>query len=647
VAYSGSNRGGTEGQARTITFSIVDTPNLAPTVSITAPAANVQFTQGDNISITANAADADGTITKVEFFNGNTLLGTDTTSPYSFAWTNLPVGSFALTAKATDDKGTATVSTIVAINVVAKANVAPTVSITAPAVNAQFTQGDNISITANAADADGTITKVEFFNGNTLLGTDTTSPYSFAWTNLPVGSFSLTAKATDDKGTVTISTAVTINVVEKPNVAPTVSITAPAANAQFTQGDNISITANAADADGTIIKVEFFNGSTLLGTDTTSPYSIAWTNLPVGSFKLTTKATDDKGTATVSTNVAINVVAKANVAPTVSITAPAANAQFTQGDNISITANAVDADGTITKVEFFNGSTLLGTDTTSPYSIAWTNLPVGSFKLTTKATDDKGTATVSTNVAINVVEKVNVAPAESFTLINADSNQDMFDLTDGMQIGGSIVSGLNLNVRFNTSPSVVGSVYFTLAGPINRTRLENAAPYALFGDNGGAYFGLALPVGTYTLTARTYSGSRRRGSEGPIQAITFSIIDPAVRMDGNQASDKVGTTSSSEVQTKISNYNEAELAESEITVYPNPVRDDRVTVKDNLFNSGKVMYMLYSIHGALIQEGTVEIGDYKTIKLDFSQSTTHAAMYILVIDNENYIVPKRVNLIFD
>jgi hypothetical protein len=201
-----------------------------------------------------------------------------------------------------------------------------------------------------------------------------------------------------------------------------------------------------------------------LGTDTTSPYSFAWTNLPVGSFNLTAKATDNKGTATVSTNAAINVVAKANVAPTVSITAPAANAQFTQGDNISITANAADADGTITKVEFFNGSTLLGTDTTSPYSFAWTNLPVGSFSLTTKATDDKGTATVSTIVAINVVAKANVAPAESFTLINADTNQDMFDLTDGMQIGGSTVSGLNLNVRFNTSPSVVGSVYFTLAG---------------------------------------------------------------------------------------------------------------------------------------------------------------------------------------
>ncbi|MEB2778743.1 Ig-like domain-containing protein, partial [Algoriphagus sp. D3-2-R+10] len=91
--------------------------NVAPTVSITTPTANAQFIQGDNISITANAADSDGTIAKVEFYNGATLLGTDTTSPYSFAWANLPLGSFSLTAKATDNKGKATVSEIVNINV--------------------------------------------------------------------------------------------------------------------------------------------------------------------------------------------------------------------------------------------------------------------------------------------------------------------------------------------------------------------------------------------------------------------------------------------------------------------------------------------------------------------------------------------------
>ncbi|WP_262712953.1 Ig-like domain-containing protein, partial [Algoriphagus ratkowskyi] len=172
----------------------------APKVTITAPGTNSQFVQGDNISITSVATDTDGTIAKVDFYNGTTLLGTDTSAPYSFDWTNLPIGSFSITAKAIDNKGTATVSAPIVINVTEKANEAPKVTITAPSTSSQFIQGDNISITTVATDTDGTISKVEFYNGTTLLGTDTSAPYSFDWTNLSIGNFSITAKATDNKG---------------------------------------------------------------------------------------------------------------------------------------------------------------------------------------------------------------------------------------------------------------------------------------------------------------------------------------------------------------------------------------------------------------------------------------------------------------
>jgi hypothetical protein len=370
------------------------------------------------------------------------------------------LGSVSLTAKATDDKGTATVSAAVLINVVEKPNVAPSVSITAPAANAQFTQGANVTITANAADSDGTVTKVEFYNGSTLLGTDTASPYSVSTASLPVGSLSLTAKATDNKGTATVSAAVSINVVEKPNVAPSVSITAPAANTQFTQGDNVTITASAADSDGTITKVEFYSGSTLLGTDTASPYSVSTATLPLGSVSLTAKATDDKGTATVSAAVSINVLEKPNVAPSVSITAPAANTQFTQGANVTITANAADSDGTVTKVEFYNGSTLLGTDTASPYSVSTATLPMGSVSLTAKATDDKGTATVSAAVSISVAEKsykVIASPTEGGrTLITQFTKDTNVEITSPLN-NSTLVKNSTVSIMV-TATSLVSDV---------------------------------------------------------------------------------------------------------------------------------------------------------------------------------------------
>jgi hypothetical protein len=288
-------------------YAGITPPNVAPTVNITSPANNASYTQGQVITITATASDSDGSIAKVEFFNGTVKLGEDLTSPYSFAWNNATVGSHSLTAIATDDKGLATTSGIISVTVAAPANVAPTVNVTSPANNANYIQGQTITITATASDSDGSIAKVEFFNGSVKLGEDLTSPYSFAWNNATVGSHSLTAKATDDKGLATTSGIISVTVAAPANVAPTVNVTSPANNANYIQGQTITITATASDSDGSIAKVEFFNGSVKLGEDLTSPYSFAWNNATVGSHSLTAKATDNSGKKTLSIPVIIMV----------------------------------------------------------------------------------------------------------------------------------------------------------------------------------------------------------------------------------------------------------------------------------------------------------------------------------------------------
>ena len=91
--------------------------NILPTVSITSPLNGDLFFSGDDIVIEANASDTNGFITKVEFYQGTTKLGEDTNAPYSYAWNNVPVGRYSLTARATDNNDGAGTSSAVSIGV--------------------------------------------------------------------------------------------------------------------------------------------------------------------------------------------------------------------------------------------------------------------------------------------------------------------------------------------------------------------------------------------------------------------------------------------------------------------------------------------------------------------------------------------------
>jgi len=84
------------------------TNTSVPTCSITWPQNNIKIRENTNLTIYADAADTDGTIVRVEFFQDTTQLGEDTTSPYSYPWNNIPQGSYVLSAKATDNTGLST-----------------------------------------------------------------------------------------------------------------------------------------------------------------------------------------------------------------------------------------------------------------------------------------------------------------------------------------------------------------------------------------------------------------------------------------------------------------------------------------------------------------------------------------------------------
>src|SRR4051794_23874091 len=101
----------------------------------------------------------------------------------------------------------------------------PTVALRRPVNNATYLAPANIKLSATAFDADGVVIKVEFYKGTYFLQTVTAAPYEFKWKDVPVGKYTVTAKATDNSGLVTTSAPVHISVV--PNTPPIVSITKP------------------------------------------------------------------------------------------------------------------------------------------------------------------------------------------------------------------------------------------------------------------------------------------------------------------------------------------------------------------------------------------------------------------------------------
>jgi hypothetical protein len=192
-------------------------PNVLPSVAIASPAHGANFTAPASFLVSANATDSDGTIARVDFYTNGVLAVTDDAAPFEAALANLAAGSYTLTAQATDNRGGATMSAPVGITV-GPPNALPLVQLTAPAATASFVTPATIAMTAVASDPDGTIAKVEFLRNGAVEATVTTAPYAATLTNVAAGTYSLAARATDDRGGITTSAIVSV-VVKAPSIA--------------------------------------------------------------------------------------------------------------------------------------------------------------------------------------------------------------------------------------------------------------------------------------------------------------------------------------------------------------------------------------------------------------------------------------------
>ena len=190
----------------------------------------------------ASSGEANDTV-QVQFFVDGVLQGTDSTSPYSVNLSSLAAGTYTLMARAIDGQSAQTDSVTRTITV-SDTNNPPTVSITAPANDANFPTAPasfTLSATAGAGEISGWVTRVEFYVNGSLVNTDSAGPFSFNVSGLANGTYVLTAKAVDQLNAETISAPITVTV----GAAPL--------KAYFIHTDHLGTPRLIADSTGTTV----------------------------------------------------------------------------------------------------------------------------------------------------------------------------------------------------------------------------------------------------------------------------------------------------------------------------------------------------------------------------------------------------------
>ena len=549
--------------------------NALPIVSITAPANNTSYIAPASVNITATASDLDGRITKVTFYSNGIAIGTTLIPPYSYSWLNAAEGNYTLTAIATDDKGGTQTSASISIRIVADqscsiaskalkygsapayqngtatydkafdgnvttffdyanptggyaalslgtnksakvnkvryypragqekrmvggkfqgcndslfntgivdlftitttpaastwsegtitslasfkflrylspvngycnvneiqfcgsiitGNMPPITSLSAPLQNTTMTAPASVTIQAIASDIDGTITKVAFYAGATLIATDFTSPYTTDWTSVPAGTYVLTCKATDNNGNVSTSGNITVNI-NNPNLSPTVSILSPDNHKIVSVGTDIQINTNAADADGNVTKVAFYKDSTLLSTVTSSPFNYVLKNIKQGNHTITAISTDNDGAETISSS--INIQAKRSAVSV--INSPMHNQIAKMGTNVSLALQTNDPDQIIAKAAYYDGENLIALSTTTPYSGEISNLSFGDHHISAKITEQTGKIkTIAPNLVIIMMTDCNG---------NAWSNNSPYSIGSQVESNGQVYRAITNN----------------------------------------------------------------------------------------------------------------------------------------------------------------------------------------------------------
>ncbi|MDQ8179026.1 Ig-like domain-containing protein [Pelagicoccus sp. SDUM812005] len=403
--------------------------NEAPLVELVSPGEGSIFEEGDVASLVAEAADVDGSVDAVEFFENASFLGTDLTDPYTALWDASNGGSYLLRAVATDNEGLQSVSLPVTVTVghteshdeaTAESGWTPLESehagyrgdgyfaFSRPWHFIEFSELDGglvggektLRIRYSAA-RPGVNPCFLIVNGVRQM---IQLPSTGAWTEwrtfeikVPLDSGPVNTVRLQARGGQAMIDELTVAGVVR-NQDPELDLVTPQNGASFAEGSDILIRVQAQDIGGAIASVEFFAGEVSLGSVTEAPYQLAWNGVSEGLYTLKARATDDLG-ASAESNEAVVLV---NNPPSVAISAPSPGAYIPSGEVVTIVADADDGVGNVAAVDFFEGENLLGSDSEAPFSMDWSSEVEGPYSFSAVATDNRGASTRSRSVEVTV-----------------------------------------------------------------------------------------------------------------------------------------------------------------------------------------------------------------------------------------------------
>jgi hypothetical protein len=449
------------GQSSDVSFNlglhgmVPGTGNSAPSVVLTNPPSGSLFAEPATVNFQAAASDSDGSVTNVTFLSNGAKVGEDTTSPYAFSWAGVPAGSYQLRAVATDNLGASSTSAPVSITVTSL--VGPTMLVASNAVWRYLDTGTNLGtgwvapgfddsgwlpgaaelgygdvsegrpeatvinsgnpryityyfrhslnvadplaftyLTVNLMRDDGGIVYLngtEVFRSNMPQGpVDYLTPAPFAvggsdesrFFSMTVNRDLLVAGTNviaveihqQSSGSSDVSFALELlgNTGPLSNNPPSVSLSGPADQSTYTEPAIILLNAAATDSDGSVSKVEFFQGGSKLGEDTSGPFSYTWSDVPIGTYQVSAIATDNLGGK--ATSAVATVYVTVSTAPTLSGVAPTPGTVSTL-TNVTVTFSE-PVDGVNAADLLINGSPATGlSGSNATYTFSFPQPPEG------------------------------------------------------------------------------------------------------------------------------------------------------------------------------------------------------------------------------------------------------------------------------